>query len=334
MKLRVTIVMTMVFTLFLIAGVQVMAADVLHMYTALDPNEAKIYIEEFEKETGIEVQWVRLSAGEVLTRLRAESNNPQVSIWFGGPSQEFIASKDFGLLTPYESPVGKDFLTPQQKDEDGMWTGFYFGGIGFASNTEYFEENNLDYPTSWQDLLKPEFKGKISVAYPYTSGTSYTVLATLVMIMGEDGALEYYEKLDQNMHHYNKSGSACVTQVGLGEVAIGLSFSHDIVKKGPSAGYPVKLTFPDEGTGYEIGAMALVKDGPEPELAKKFIDWMLGKDAQDLMQQWFRIPLNPEAEIADGAVKASEINLIDFDAVWAGNNKERLIERWRDTIGK
>ncbi len=334
MKFSKIIILALLLTFVLVFSGQALAADVLNAYTALDTNEAKIYIEAFEKDTGIKMEWVRMSAGEVLTRLRAEANNPQVSLWFGGPSPEYIAADNFGLLTPYESPVGKSFLTPSQKDPDNMWTGFYFGGIAFASNTEFFKEEGLEYPTSWADLLKPEFEGKIAIAYPYTSGTSYTVLATLVQLMGEDEAFDYWEKLNKNIHHYNKSGSACVTQVGLGEVAIGLSFSHDVVKKGPAAGYPVALTFPSEGTGYEIGAMALIKGGKEPELAKKFIDWMLSADAQELMKAWFRIPLNPEAEIVEGAVPASEIDLIEFDAVWAGNNKERLIERWRDTIGQ
>jgi len=82
------------------------AADVLHMYTALDPNEAKVYLEAFMKDTQITVEWVRMSAGEILTRLKAESKNPQVSVWFGGPSAEFIAGKKEGLLAPYNSPVG------------------------------------------------------------------------------------------------------------------------------------------------------------------------------------------------------------------------------------
>lgn len=334
MKFSKIIVWALLLTFVLVFSGQALAAEVLHAYTALDTNEAKIYIEAFEKDTGIKVEWVRMSAGEVLTRLRAEANNPQVSLWFGGPSPEYIAANNFGLLAPYESPVGKSFLTPSQKDPDNMWTGFYFGGIGFASNTEFFKEIGLEYPTSWADLLKPELKGKISLAYPYTSGTAYTVLATLVQLMGEDEAFDYWEKLNENIHHYNKSGSACVTQVGLGEVAVGIAFSHDVIKKGPSAGYPVALTLPSEGTGFEIGAMALIKGGPEPELAKKFIDWILSKRAQELMKAWFRIPLNPEAEIVEGAIPASEINLIEFDAVWAGNNKERLIEIWRDRIGQ
>jgi iron(III) transport system substrate-binding protein len=333
-KLRISMLVCLMVFLSLSGQSIVKAADVLHMYTALDPNEAKVYIEAFTKDTKINVEWVRMSAGEVLTRLKAESKNPQVSFWFGGPSSEFIAGKKEGLLAPYKSPVGAPFLKGNLKDPQDYWTGFYFGAIGFGNNTTWFEKNKLPFPTSWQDLLKPEFKGNISIAYPYTSGTAFTTLATIVQIMGEDKAFDYWKKLDANIHHYNTSGSACITQAGLGEIAIGIAFSHDILAKGTSQGYPIKGSFPSEGTGYEIGGLGLVKGGPEHELGKKFIDWTLSKRAQDLMQVWFRIPLNPQAEVAKGATKASDVKLINYDDEWAGNNNKRLIEKWRQIIGK
>jgi iron(III) transport system substrate-binding protein len=335
MKHRKVITSLLLLGIFVFVGPSISnAADVLHMYTALEANEAKSYIEAFIKDTNINVEWVKLSAGEILTRLRAEAKNPQVSVWYGGPSVEFIAGKKESLLAPYNSPVGAPFLKGNLKDSADYWSGIYFGAIGFGNNTNFFEKNKLAYPTSWQDLLKPELKANISMAYPYTSGTSYTVLATLVQLMGEDKAFDYWKKLEPNIHHYNTSGPAAVTQAGLGEIAIGIAFSHDILGKGTSKGYPVKATFPSEGTGYEIGAMGLVRGGPEPELGKKFIDWALSKRAQDLMKVWFRIPLNPQAEIASGAIKASDVKLINYDYEWAGSNNKRLIEKWRQTIGK
>ena len=193
--------------------------DVLHLYTALDTNEAKIYIRAFEEDTGIQVRWVRLSAGEVLVRIRSERANPQVTLWFGGPSPEFIVAKREGLLAPYAPRIDFEPL-PGTFDEAHYWTGFYFGAIGFASNTEILERKGISPPTSWYDLLKPEFKGEISVAYAYTSGTANTLLAAIVQMMGEKAGFDYIARLDRNVHHYNRSGSACVTQVGFGEVAV------------------------------------------------------------------------------------------------------------------
>ena len=309
------------------------SGEVLHIYTALDTNEAKIYIRAFEEETGIQVRWVRLSAGEVLVRIRSERTNPQVALWFGGPSPEFIVAKREGLLAPYAPRINFDPL-PGTFDEAHHWTGFYFGAIGFASNTEILERKGIPPPTSWYDLLKPEFEGEISVAYAYTSGTANTLLAAIVQMMGEDAGFDYVAKLDRNVHHYNRSGSACVTQVGFGEVAVGIAFSHDIVKKGPAKGYPVVLSFPREGTGFEIGAMALVKGGPNQVAAKRFMDWALSVRAQNLMQKWFRTPLNPRAEVAEGAVTADQVKLLEFDSIWAAKHRQRLVERWREVTAQ
>ena len=305
----------------------------LHLLTALDPNEAKIYIDEFEKASGIKVVSVRMSAGECLARLKAEARNPQFSVWLGGPSPEYIDATKNGLLESYV-PKGSEFLQPEHRDKDWNWVGFYFGAIGFGCNTEWFEKNNLEYPTSWQDLLKPEFREQISFAYPYTSGTAYTILATVIQLMGEEEGFKYMLELDKNVHHYNTSGSACVTQAGLGEVAIGIAFSHDVMAKGISKGYPVAMSMPSEGTGFEIGAMALVKSGPEQEAGKAFIDWCMTTECQDLMQQWFRIPLNPEAKVAEGAVTREQVKLIPYDDVWAGENQGLLNEKWRELTNK
>ncbi len=310
------------------------AKKVLHLYTALDVDEAKIYIEAFEKShPDIQVDWVRLSAGEVLARLRAEAGNPQASLWFGGPSDTFIVAKEDGLLAPYTESLAWQYIDKRFKDPDGYWIGIYMGFLGFVSNKDFLEKHGIQPPQSWYDLLKPVFKGEISMAYPYTSGTAYTRLATLVFLMGEDKALEFEKKLSEQVHHYTRAGSACVTEVGLGEVAVGIAFAHDILAKGVAKGYPVVLSFPKEGTGYEIGGMALIKGGPEPELAKVFYDWMTSAEAQSLFKKWYRLPLNPEAELAKGLVTADQLPLVNYDAKWAAENRDRLVERWREVTG-
>jgi len=316
-------------------GVLGMAATgVLHIYTALDVDEAKIYIEAFQQRyPGIRVKGVRLSAGEVLARLRAEAANPQASLWLGGPSDTFIVAKAEGLRAPYRESLGWQYLPAKFKDPEGYWVGIYMGFLAFASNKDYLEWYGLNPPDSWYDLLRPEFCGKISMAFPYTSGTGYTRLATLVFLMGEEEALQFERKLSECIHHYTRVGSAPVTEVGFGEVVIGIAFSHDVIAKGIAKGYPVVLSFPKEGTGYEVGAMALIRGGPEPELAKIFYDWMLSAEAQSLFKRWFRVPLNPEAELSEGLITADMVNLVEYDALWAARNRDRLCELWQIVTG-
>lgn len=308
--------------------------QVLNMYTAFDVDEVKIYIEAFQKRyPDIKVEYVRLSAGALLARLRAEAGRPQASIWLAGPSDTFILAKADGLLAPYTESLGWQFLPSQFKDADGQWVGIYTGFIAFASNKDYLAKHGLEPPTSWNDLLKPEFAGRLSMAFPYTSGTGYTRLATLVFLMGEKAGLEFERRISKVIANYTTAGSAPVTSVGLGEVAVGIAFSHDVISKGIAKGYPVVLSFPKEGTGYEIGGMALIKGGPQPELAKIFYDWMLSAEAQSLFQNWFRVPLNPAATLAPGLITADQVKLVDYDALWAAQNRDRLIAEWQKITG-
>ena len=331
LTLTVLLIMVMLCSVF-VTGLA--AGNVLHMYTAFDTEEAKYYIEAFEKETGIDVEWVRMSSGEVLARIEAESANPQASLWHAGSNTSHINAASKGLLEPYKPNT--DFEFPEVfHAKDWAWTGFYSGAIGFVSNVNFLKEHNVKAPTSWSQLLDPAFEDNIAMAYPYTSGTAYTTYATLVQMIGMDKTLDWWEEFDKHsIHQYTKSGTACIAMVGIGEVAVGIAFSHDIMAKGINKGYPVVMTFPEEGTGYEVGGLSLIKGGPEPELAKQFIDWCYTREAQDLFQKYNRLPVNPKATVKEGSVTLNQVKLIDYDHILAGQSKDEWVTAWRDRIGK
>ncbi len=333
---RVLFVLLMVFLVvaFAFGTGQAEKKKVLHIYTAFDTEEAKYYIEAFEADTGIQVEWVRMSSGEVLARVEAEAKNPQASVWHAGSNTSHINAAFKGLLQPYKPNI--DFTLPENfHAKDWAWGGFYTGAIGFISNKNFLKAHNVEAPTSWKDLLNPVFAKNIVMAYPYTSGTAYTTYATLIQMYGLQTTLDWWEKFDkQSILQYTKSGTGCIPMVGLGEAAVGIAFSHDIMAKGVKKGYPVVMTFPKEGTGYEIGGLSLIKGGPEPELGKQFIDWCYSVRGQNLFQKYYRIPVNPKAKVAEGAVTMDQIKLIKFDHVWAGQNKDKFIKAWRDRIGK
>ncbi len=306
----------------------------LTVYTALPDTELPTYYSEFQKDTGIKIQSVRLSAGELLARVTAEKNNPQASVWFGGSLDNFVPAGKAGLLEAYQSPELKN-IPKEFYDKAGFANPFYVGAIGFACNTDWFKKKGLTYPTSWDDLLKPDFKGQISMAHPGTSGTSYTILATIVQLKGEAEAWKYFTALNQNVRQYTKSGATPPMDVGLGEAAIGITFSHDGLK--PSfEGYPGALSFPKDGTGFEIGCIGLIKGAPEKELAnaKRFIDWILSKRGQELFEasHSFRLPVNRLAKPPKGAVDTDNLKVIAYDAVWAGENRKRLVEEFTKVV--
>jgi iron(III) transport system substrate-binding protein len=308
-------------------------SDVLHMYTSLDAQEAAHYIDAFQRGSGVRVRWVRLSAGEALARLEAERNNPQVSLWFGGPSPEYIVAAGRGLLEPYRSPA-----LPAAHDDarapDDAWTGFYRGYIGFICNAPFLEQRRAECPRSWAELLDDRFSGHISVAYPYTSGTAYVLVAALLSLMGEDAGWSYIGALDQRVQRYNSSGTAAVTQVGLGEAGVGIAFAHDILKKGVERGYPVVLSLPADGSPPEIGAVAVVRGGRQQELARLFVDWLVGVDAQNLLAEFYRVPIHPDARVADGAIRPEAGGVIAYDAAQAAADQPAILARWRQLTGR
>jgi iron(III) transport system substrate-binding protein len=304
------------------------------VYSAMPDGELPTYFNAFEKDTGIHVNYVRLSAGEMMARIAAEKANPQASIMQGGSSDTYVAANKEGLLSPYQSPELAN-IPKAYHDAVGVWNPIYVGAIAFVCNTDWFAENKLPLPLSWADLVKPEFKGQVSMAHPATSGTSYTILATLIQLFGEEKAWDYLKKLNTNVRQYTKAGAAPPLEAALGEAAIAITFSHDGLKP-KVEGYPVELVFPSEGTGYEVGGVALIKGGfpKEQDNAKHFIDWFMSVRGQELYIDAMsnRLPVNTKAKYTPGLVSLDKLPIINYDAVWAGEHKLEFVEKFNTVI--
>lgn len=105
--IRKTFVVFLVLALFTLPLFQAASQSdykILTVYTALPDTEVPTYYSEFQKETGIKIQSVRLSAGELLARVTAEKNNPQASVWFGSSLDNFVPAGKAGFLEAYQSP--------------------------------------------------------------------------------------------------------------------------------------------------------------------------------------------------------------------------------------
>ena len=290
--------------------------------------------QEFEAKYGITVNYVRMSSGEALARVQAEKDNPQFDIWWGGPIDSFVAAKQDGLLETYESPNHVNLTDPaKMKDVDNQWVGVYMGTLGFATNTDWLAENpGMEAPTSWDDLLKPEFKGQVMVAHPSSSGTSYTALATILQLKGEEEGWEYLKQYAGQISQFTKSGAAPAKFVGQGEAAVAIVFSHDIVNEIENNKMPLVLTFPEEGTGYEIGGMAILKGAKHMQAAKLWYDWALTPEAQALGPTYaaYQAPTVSGVELSHPELL--DVNLIDYDFIWAGEHKQEFVDKFTNEI--
>jgi iron(III) transport system substrate-binding protein len=314
------------------------AAGELNLICSADVVICEQMQQNFQKDTGIQVNMVRLSSGETYAKIRAEARNPKTDIWWAGTGDPHLQAAADGLTVEYKSPK-LDELTDwakKQAETSGYRTvGVYAGALGWGYNTELLKQKNLKEPKCWADLLDASYKGEIQIANPNSSGTAYTALATLVQIMGEDKAFDYLKKLNANVSQYTKSGSAPVKAAARGETAIGIVFLHDAVAQ-TVEGFPVKSVAPCEGTGYEIGSMSIVKGARNMESAKAWYDWALSAPVQSKMKdaKSFQLPSNTTAEIPNEAPRFEDIKLIDYDfgTYGAPDKRKALLERWDKEI--
>jgi iron(III) transport system substrate-binding protein len=274
----------------------------------------------FQKETGIETSYVRLSSGEAFSRLQAEAGSPSFDVWWGGPNEGQSAAYAEGLIEPY-SPPNAAQIPDELKDADGVWTGIYVGALGFCSNQDLLDELGVDAPTSWDDLLNPALKGNIAVADARTSGTAYTFLYTLVALRGEDEAFDYLKQVNENIFQYTKSGSAPGRMAAAGEVAVSIIFSHDCVK------------FREE-TGANLVSVALIKNAPNPEAAKVWMDWVLSPAAQAIAPnvKSYQVPSNPNTPVPEKAIALDQVSLLEYDHGLAGELRSELSERFGEEV--
>ena len=255
----------------LATGAFAQAGRKLTLYMGPPEATCAAVAEGFEKKTGIKPTFLRLSAGEAVNRIRAERNSPQASILYGIGLPSMLTLKAEGLLQAYQPRTAAD-IPARYKDPEGYWIGTDVDFIGFASNKKFLAEKGLKPPESWEDLTRPEFAGQVCVGNPATAGTGYTFLTGVLQLMGEDKGWEYLKRLNANVAQYTRSGIGPTQLVGRGEVGVGLLFAHDILGS-IDKGFPMEMSLPREGTGYDLICVVMLKGAPEPEPAKQFIDW-------------------------------------------------------------
>ena len=292
----------------------------------------------YARTTGVKINVSLKGSGEALAQLIAERANPKTDVWFGGTGDPHLQAAEQDLTLEYRSaslPQLHEWAQQQAKQSGYKTVGIYSGPLGFGYNTELLAKKKMAVPKNWADLLKPEYKGEIQVANPASSGAAYTMIATLVQLMGEDKAFDYLKGLHRNVSTYTRSGTAPIKAVARGETAVSISFVHD----GPGEkiqGFPIETVTPADGTGAEIGSMSLIKGARNMDAAKKFYEWALTPSAQEIAfaAKSYQVPSNKAAKIDANVPDFRKIKFIDYDYAKYGASAERrrLIARWEKEV--
>lgn len=311
----------------LLAGDLQAQANQLNILCGVDEAWCLTMKRAFERHSGLTVNMERKSTGEILDQIRAEKDNPSVDVWWGGTGDTHLQAASENLLEAYTSRHEPDVLPWAQNFFDmsgGRAAGIYAGALGFAYNSELLKKANLKAPTCWKDLSNEAYRGKILSGNPNSSGTAFTTLATLVQLFGEDEAFTFMKSLDTNIAEYTKAGSAPVKAAARGETLIGISFMHDAVTQ-KEAGAPLVIVAPCEGTGYEIGAVSIVRGTNNREEARRFVNFALSPEGQATGAQadQNQVPSNSKAPLPAGAPDISLIKMVDYDFATFGSPEER-----------
>jgi len=310
-------------------------AEEILVYTALEDDQIPRYLESFKKQyPDITVKIVRDSTGIVTAKLLAEKANPQADLIWGTAATSLLLCDQAGMLEGY-APKGLERVLPEFRDPRNPphWVGIDAWETGFCVNTIELKNKKLPMPTSFADLIKPEYKGYLVMPNPASSGTGFLTVAGVLQMMGEKKGWEYLDKLHENMAIYTHSGSKPCKMAGTGEFPIGISFGYrGIVQK--QKGEPVETVFPKEGSGWDLEANALVKKPAVKAGAKTFLDWAISDGAMKEYAKSFALVTVPtDQPVPEGYPKDPRKQLIKNDFNWAAKNRDRILDEWNRRYG-
>ena len=310
----------------------------LVVYGSCEEDYLAAACENFQKLYGIEVQYQRLSTGEVQSKIEEEAGNPSGDVWFGGTTDPYNVAAGEGLLEPYEAENASHLISDTYRDADGQWYGIYKGILGFMVNQDELDRMGIEAPKDWADLLDPKYKDLIWLSNYNTAGTAKLVVNTMVQKFGHDEGIKYLVDLDKNIQVYTKSGSGPSKNVGTGECVIGIGFLHDGITQIEDNGYGnISLIIPSSGTSFEIGATAIFKGCKHPNAAKLWIEYALSPDCVELAAQngsyQFLVIDNAEQPAVAAEFGLDPDNVMDYDFEDAKENTTTYVEDVMNALG-
>ncbi len=318
--------------LFLAGPLKAGPADRVVVLCSVDPVWCELIKTEYTRQTGVQLEHLRLSSGEALARFRAEQQRPAFDVWYGATGDlHFVASNE-GLTEFYRPKAWKDLRPELTRVTDGKYIPLYTGLHGVAVNDALLTEKGLPAPERWTDLAKPAYRNLVATPNPNTSGTGYLLMTTLITIYGEERAFDLLKQIHRNIAQYTRSGGAPSLLTARGEVAVGVSFAGDVLVHRVK-GFRIRFLAPQDGAAFEIGGLSLVRGGPNRENAIRFIDWALTPEAQSLNIKAgvsFDIPSNSTVSVPIFVPKVEDARLIRYDFLRFGSSelRERLVRRW------
>lgn len=293
----------------------------------------KPLFDKFSKKTGAKVNFLSMSSGEVLARMKADKSEPMADLWFGGGLDAFMQAKSDGLLEKDKSSAVQK-IDSKYRDKDGYWLskGLTVGGL--VINDKVLKDKGLAKPKTWADLADPKYKGEIIMSDPAVSGTMYAIVKGIIDKDGEKAGWDYWQKVNDNITFYGKRGKDPQEKTASGEFGIGLipvdKAAFDAAKENG-----LSVVYPSDGIPWVPEGVAVFKDAPGQKMAKAFIDFMLEPEN---MKELAKLDGKDTDQIIMPGVKGMDLGLNKKDLIKEnlstfGSDRQNVLDKWSAMVG-
>jgi iron(III) transport system substrate-binding protein len=315
-----------------------MAGGKIMVYSPWKDEIMQKFGEMFQKETGIKLESINISTGEIHARLKGEKARPQADVWHSVRAELLDKAKEEGLIAPYK-PANAKFLLPRYAyPNEPAFTGTTMYPLVVGYNVNALKKMGVEPPKTYEDLLNPRWKDKIIMPHPAASGTGYAFLVTVIQLFREKGETGtqskkgwgYLVKLNQNISQYTRSGSAPAKLAATGEFPLCITF-YDRVFQLAGEGYPIAFTTPSP-TFAEPSCTAIIANAPNMDGAKKFMEFILSKNAQELAVTLGNYSVRPDVAPPKGAPPLKDLKVFPDDYKWGSKYKKELLNEFNAKV--
>ncbi|MPQ43068.1 ABC transporter substrate-binding protein [Clostridium tarantellae] len=294
-------------------------------YVTLRDEEAKAIFELFKKETGCTYEYIKLPTEQAVTRILDEAKNPKADIYIGGTCDGYEILKFNDVLEKYKSFNVKN-IPDKFKDSKGYWTGFEIEPLAIAINKDSwdkkFNKEHIQKPSSFNDLLNSIYKNSIILPNPITSGTGYTLLASLYQQLGEEEFIKFIKKIKVNTKAFTVSGFNAVQNVASGEYPITINFLGDQLIMEKSNVDLINVV--PKNAGWNVNAVAKIKNRNNNKVASAFIDFCLSDYLKDKLN-------NFSTGLSTKNIKHYDYDIFQqYSFEKAAQNRNRVMELWNN----
>lgn len=294
-----------------------------------------------EKYPDITVDLQSMGTGDCVARIEAEAENPKADVMWGGMNYG-VYEQNPDLWEEYVSENDEN-MDENYRNDTGYFSNYILSGSGaFILNDKMLKELGVEV-NSYEDLLNPKLKGKIAMGDPTSSSSAWAELTNMLLVKGgydSDEAWDYVQKFIDNLDGKIISSSSQVYKGVIdGEYAVGVSYEDPVVqaiidnKDNPDV--EISMVYPEEGAVWLPAAAAIVKDAPNDENAKLFIDFLQSDDAQEIISTLTVRPANTKMKEENENMKPfDEINVATEDIKYVADHKTEWQDRWAEMMTK